>query len=149
MFFIIFLSNILINVDHGTLPGCRDQIEKKLNVKDFEYGILGSLVYVGLTLGSAFATGLFSKGEYIKPTLVVTLLLNAVSLFLFTMTSSFIMISPIRLMIGFFQIFTCIFYPVWCDTYGPERYKSAWLTIMLLASPLGIVLGYALTYYMN
>lgn len=24
IFIVIFLSNILINVDHGTLPGCRD-----------------------------------------------------------------------------------------------------------------------------
>jgi len=27
MFAVVFLSNILINVDHGSLPGCREKIE--------------------------------------------------------------------------------------------------------------------------
>lgn len=38
---------------------------------------------------------------------------------------------------------------MWCDTYGTERQKSFWMTVILLASPLGVVLGYTLTYYMN
>lgn len=38
--------------------------------------------------------------------------------------------------------------PVWADAYGNEKQKSAWLTILLLASPVGVVLGYTLTYYM-
>jgi len=39
--------------------------------------------------------------------------------------------------------------PVWADAYGTEKQKSIWLTVLLLASPLGVVLGYTLTYYME
>ena len=35
--------------------------------------------------------------------------------------------------------------PVWVDTFGNEKQKSAWMTIYLLAAPLGIVFGYAMT----
>lgn len=55
----------------------------------------------------------------------------------------------LRVLIGFFQVFSCVYYPVWADTFGPEKHKTTWLTIMLLAAPLGVVLGYVLTYGMN
>ena len=29
---------------------------------------------------------------------------------------------------------------------APEKYKSLWITFLLLAAPLGIVLGYGVTY---
>lgn len=55
----MFISNIWCNVDHGTLPGGSQEIMESLDINEFKYGILGSVVYGGLTLGAAFATGLF------------------------------------------------------------------------------------------
>ena len=102
LFFLIFFANIMINIDHGTLPGSTKQIERKLNIHDFEFGILGSVVYGGLTIGSAVATMLFSEGEWIKPALAVSLFLNSIALYLFTISPSFIISCMIRGLIGFF-----------------------------------------------
>ena len=38
--------------------------------------------------------------------------------------------------------------PVWADTFAAERQKAAWLTFLILASVLGIVLGFSLTSVM-
>jgi predicted MFS family arabinose efflux permease len=149
VFFLLFFTNILNNVDHGSLPGCFNAIKDKLQVENFGFGILGSIVFVGLIFGSIVASGLFSRGEWIKLTLLVALSLNAVSLYAFTQSSSFYFMVIVRGAIGFFQVFVCIFMPVWVDTYGSESQKSIWLTVNMLASPLGVVLGYTLTYYMN
>ena len=46
---------------------------------------------------------------------------------------------------GLFQVFFCIYFPVWADVYGTELQKSKWLTYLLIASPLGVVMGYGLT----
>jgi uncharacterized membrane protein len=55
----------------------------------------------------------------------------------------------IRFMIGFFQVFICIYMPVWADTFAnSEKQKAAWLTFLILASPLGIVIGFSLTTVM-
>lgn len=149
LFFLIFISNIMINVDHGTLPGSTKQIEEKLGINDFGFGILGSVVYGGLTFGSGLATLLFNKGELIKPTLAASLFCNAICLYVFTTSSSFLISAGLRGVTGFFQCFVTIFYPVWADAYGTEKQKSIWLTVLLLASPLGVVLGYTLTFYMQ
>jgi hypothetical protein len=35
--------------------------------------------------------------------------------------------------------------PVWADIFAKESKKSAWLTFLILAAPLGLVIGFALT----
>jgi predicted MFS family arabinose efflux permease len=139
----------MINIDHGTLPGSTKQIEEKLDINDLGFGILGSVVYAGLTFGSGFATLIFNRGEWIKPTLGTSLIFNAICLYAFTSSSSFLVCVLLRGLTGFMQVFVTIFYPVWADAYGTEKQKSIWLTILLLASPLGVVLGYTLTFYMQ
>mmetsp|Transcript_29990 Transcript_29990/g.45856 ORF Transcript_29990/g.45856 Transcript_29990/m.45856 type:complete len:199 (+) Transcript_29990:390-986(+) len=146
IFVIIFLSSTLVNVDHGALPGISNKIKEKLDIQNFRFGVLGSIVYVGLTLGSAVATGLYSKGSWIKPTLICSLLMNSVFLYLFTMTDNYYFTLFSKGGIGFFQIFVCIYPPVWADTFGTIKLKTVWLTFLLLAAPLGIVIGYSLTY---
>lgn len=120
IFVLVFISNIFINIDHGSLPGCSVQIKEDLNMNDFEFGVLGSVVYGGLTLGSAVATGVFAKSNYVKPALALTLLGNAICIFVFTLTSSFYFDAFLRFCIGFFQVFCCIYMPVWADAFAPE-----------------------------
>lgn len=109
LFALIFFANIMINIDHGTLPGSTKDIETKLDINDFGFGVLGSVVYGGLTIGSAIATIILSKGEWIKPALISSLFMNSLSLYAFTISSNFMISSCLRIMIGFFQVFVCIF----------------------------------------
>jgi sugar phosphate permease len=109
IFVVIFFSNVFINVDHGSLPGCTNQIKADLGIENLEFGILGSIVYGGLTLGSAVATWVYQHDSWIKPTLGLTLLGNALCIYLFTATNSFLLDTYLRFMIGFFQVFACIY----------------------------------------
>ena len=149
VFIVVFLSNIWCNVDHGTLPGGAGQIKQSLGLNDFKFGILGSVVYGGMTLGSAVASATFQKAFLIKPTLYIVVIMNSGCLFLFTISSNFYVCAFLRFMIGFWQVFVAIFMPVWVDMFAHESQKSAWLTFLILASPLGIVLGYSLTSVMT
>jgi len=148
MFILVFVSNILINVDHGSLPGCSVIMKKDLDMTNLQFGMLGSVVYAGMTFGSTAAAGLYEKAKWIKMTLAFTLLLNSVCLVLFTVTDSFYFDGFIRFWIGFFQVFQCIYMPVWADNFAAEKQKAAWLTFLILASVLGIVIGFSLTSVM-
>jgi hypothetical protein len=102
LFAILFLSNVMINIDHGTLPGGSDGIKFKANINNWSFGVLGSIVYLGLTLGSAVASAALSSGGLIKPTIAATLFLNAACLYGFTTTTSFYTMVLIRGLVGFF-----------------------------------------------
>ena len=35
--------------------------------------------------------------------------------------------------------------PVWADGFANEKQKSTWLTILILASPVGVIFGYIIS----
>jgi hypothetical protein len=102
VFFLIFYTNILINVDHGSLPGCSIQIKEDLDLNDFQFGVIGAVVFGGLTFGSIFATAIYSKSNWIKLTLVGSITMNGLALFAFTLTDDFYLDTFLRIVIGFF-----------------------------------------------
>ena len=147
LFFILFGGNVLINIDHGALPGGKDGIEASTSINDWSFGVLGSVVYAGLTVGSLAATSILAHGPAVKPALAITLILNAGCLAAFSLSTTFAVLAFLRGLIGLFQVFCTIYMPVWADAFGKgETQKSIWVTGGLLASPLGVVFGYCLTY---
>lgn len=76
----------------------------------------------------------------------MTVLLNAACLLAFAISQSFMIAIILRFATGFLQIFMCVFGPVWVDRFVPERLKSTYLTLLLLGTPLGVVLGYGLSF---
>jgi len=51
-----------------------------------------------------------------------------------------------RFLTGFSQVFVAIFLPVWSDRRAPnEQAKQCWLTGLLIASTVGVLLGYIIT----
>ena len=51
LFFVVLTMNLLINFDHGVMPAGSVQLKEDLNLSNTEYGWLGSVVFIGLTLG--------------------------------------------------------------------------------------------------
>ncbi len=107
---LIFICNLLINIDHGSIPAATLNLKQDLNIDNVQLGILGSLVFLGLTfgkdiilikfIGSLVATPIFS---YInaKTILIASFTLNGISLILFPLTSNFIVLSLSRFLVGF------------------------------------------------
>ena len=77
-----------------------------------------------------------------KWVLASCLTLNVVSLLVFTMTKEYLVLVLCRIATGLFQVYFCIFLPVWADIYGNETQKSTWLTYLLISNPVGVILGY-------
>jgi hypothetical protein len=51
IFFIILITNLIINMDHGTIPASTAEIKRDLDIGDGSLGVFGSLVYLGNILG--------------------------------------------------------------------------------------------------
>ena len=142
---LLFACNVLVNVDHGTLPGCVEEVKSKLKIENVGFGSLGTAVYAGLTVGSAMGTKIYQKTTWIKVLLAVSMSFNGIFLISFALTSTLWANLFIRFLTGMFQVYICIFTPVWADTYGSEKLKNIWITVLLLSSPLGIFFGFMLT----
>ena len=138
------LSSLLVNIDHGILPGASSDMKEYMGINNFGFGALGTIVYAGLTVGAITGMHVFSNYKYIKQILVGSIGALSIILLAFTLTDIFWLNLILRLIAGFLEIFIIIYAPVWADTFGSEETKSIWLSISLLASPVGIFTGFIL-----
>lgn len=100
--------DILINVDHGCIPAATVVMKMDLHLDNFQLGTLGSMVFLGLTVGSAFATQVFQMVSE-KKILIYSLILNIISVGFFCWTRQFWALNLSRFICGFAQVFTCIY----------------------------------------
>ena len=104
MLFSLFLfMTTLVNVDHGIVPAATDDIEKDLKIGETQLGLFGSLVFLGNLIGSIFSFALMNKYNR-KLLLVVSLILNGVCLYTFTLTTAYWFLVINRIVVGIFQV---------------------------------------------
>ena len=140
----IFFLDILINVDHGALPSASVVLKDDLNLSNVQFGSLGSLVFLGLVMGSVCATFMLNLFTF-KTILMFSFLGNGIGLLLFTATREFYLMGLARFMSGFFQIFLTIYIPLYADQFGTPTSKPLMMSLILVAGPIGVVTGYGLT----
>ena len=55
LFLVVLLLNLLINFDHGVMPAAAIRMQEDLDLNNMQFGWLGSIVFIGLTLGKLSA----------------------------------------------------------------------------------------------
>ena len=148
IFSLFIVLNLLMNFDHGTVPAATEQLRNYLDLDDSELGLFGSLVFLGVIIGSLISLTIINTFNR-KYILMVCLILCGLSLFLFTKTKNYILLCIDRVIIGIFQAFISIYLPLWCDQFGVERRKTLMLALIQVVGPLGVLVGYIVTTLLN
>lgn len=146
VFAYIFFLDVLINVDHGAVPAALSDISEDLGMDETKMGVMGSMVFFGLFIGSISASFILYVFQH-KTIIWMSLCLNGASLWIFTMESNFIYMCISRILTGFSQIFITIYIPIYIDAYATQKQKSFLLSWVLVMPPIGVVVGYAMTSY--
>ena len=82
----------------------------------------------------------------VKCVLITCILAQAVVILGFAFSQgNFWVMAFCRYFTGLFQVFISIYAPIWSDTYAPEESKARWITLIMVATPGGMVTGYLLT----
>lgn len=149
VFLLNFLCTLLCNLDHGSLPGFSVEIKDKMNIHNFGFGMLGTAVYLGLTIGSLVGAKIFQYPAFTKITLIIAMSFNGLSLLAFIFVKDYKLAMALRFFTGFSQVYFCIYSPVWADTYGTERGKSFWITLYVICVPMGVFLGFSFASVLN
>lgn len=67
----------------------------------------------------------------------------------FVFTNNFDILIVTRFFSGIFGVIFVIYFPVWIDLCAPPKSQTMWIFIYFLTEPLGVFLGFALTYGFN
>lgn len=106
-------------------------------------GFLGSIVYLGIVLVGTLAGHLYLRFNSKLLTLVALVLLEC-TLALFVLSDHKWTAYVSRFLVGSFQVFLLVYYPVWIDKFGGNS-KTLWLTLLQICVPVGIFAGYGIT----
>jgi predicted MFS family arabinose efflux permease len=141
---ILFLFNILNNVDHGALPSGISDMQEDFGLPTFKMGHFGSLVFLGLASGSLCVSMLVGIINW-KTLLMCSFVGNGVGLFLYSASSDYFILCFARWLSGFNQAFLVVYMPLYIDAFTSRESKSLWMSNNLLAPPLGVMIGYGIT----
>ena len=103
MYVVACFANLVINLDHGILPACTQEIMRDLHIDELGLGLLGTVVYVGLLLGS-ITSGPLLQNYSCKKIIAGSTLGNIISLFIFPISENFFLLCLSRGLVGFFQV---------------------------------------------
>ena len=140
VFYLYLISNILISMDHGSIPASVNEL-RQLTSYDQSIGLFGSLVYFGSILGSLISFSLINTFD-IKLLILISLLGNSVCLFTFVVIENIPFLFFNRVLVGILQSFITIYMPVWCNQFGLQSNRNFMIALIQLVSPLGIFFGY-------
>lgn len=98
---ILFASNFCVNIDMGILPACTLKMSQELGLETAEFGLLGSIVFVGQVVGCLVAAVMFRKVDE-KLVIPIGLFLNLLTLLFFTLFNDYWSMLLIRGFTGLF-----------------------------------------------
>ena len=140
VFILYLISNILISMDHGSIPASINEL-RQLTSYDQSIGLFGSLVYFGNIIGSMIFFNLINTLNR-KVLLLISLLGNSVCLFTFVIIENIPFLFFNRVLVGMLQAYITIYMPVWCNQFGFISQRNYMIALIQLVSPIGIFLGY-------
>ena len=140
VFIFYLISNILISMDHGSIPASINEL-RQLTSYDQSIGLFGSLVYLGNIFGSMIFFTYINTFDR-KLLLLISLLGNSICLFTFVFIENIPFLFFNRVLVGMLQAYITIYMPVWCNQYGLKSQRNYMIALIQLVSPIGIFLGY-------
>lgn len=147
LFFSFVATQAISNLDTGAccvlfaFPA--GQVTAEFDLSAVHVGAVGSVMYVGHTLG-CFLGGSLIQRYHPKYLLICSLLLNVLCLTSFSLSSSFGLFIAARFVSGIVSALIVVYGPVWVDEFSDAGTTSLWLGLVQGGVAIGVMLGYVI-----
>ena len=135
------LINAVMMMDSGLFSSASSIIKKTLKINDQLFGLFGSCNHSGRIIGTIIFMIIFNKFNR-KYLLLLPLYINTLALFSFTITNIISILFIARVLNGLCTAFGFIYFPIWIDQFGIQTKKTMMMSMIQMAPPIGLVLGY-------
>ena len=140
---IYLLISIIISMDTGLFTSASTKIKESLQIDDKKFGLFGSFIHFGRIFGTIIFMFIFNILNR-KNLLIIAFFFDCFSIFCFTITDNIIILFISRILNGFCSSFGLIYFPIWIDQFGIQSKKTIMMTLLQMAFPIGMIIGYAI-----
>lgn len=145
---LILLASIFSAIDGTIFNTAITWVKADLNFTNEDYGLFSSMLFFGKIVGAfsfIFLLNIINR----KYLFILSLLVTAGGMTIYSICSVKYILYTVRSILGFFNVFFIIYFPVWIDQYGIRKYKTLMLTSIQITMPLGGILGSVMGTYLH
>jgi MFS family permease len=136
---------ITANFDAGVLPACVGEVMVEFGLDYGVAGFLGSLVYVGMVIGTPVAGYYLTNTTFQNRLIAGAAALNSIATLMFAFANTHTTLYIGRTLMGVSQGCIFVYAPVWVDEFSPAAAQGIWMAGLQGAVVVGIVAGYVTT----
>ena len=145
LMFVIFLGlSFSQSMDQGAVAGNTKEIKRHFHIDDLRLGTLGSIVFIGNTIGCILTFCLINRVNR-KYLMLIASTITCINYFIFTQIKFYPLILLCRFLSGMTQSYNAIYLPVWCDQFGIYKNRALFIALGQIVSPLGYISGYVIS----
>lgn len=145
---LILLASVFSAIDGTIFNTAITWVKADLNFTNEDYGLFSSMLFFGKIIGAFIFIFLLNIVNR-KYLFILSMLVTAGGMVVYTMCSVKFILYTVRSILGFFNVFFIIYFPVWIDQYGIRKYKTLMLTSIQITMPLGGILGSVMGTYLH
>jgi len=143
LFKYIAQTGMFVYMESGAIPAMLNTLQDKFKLNYFQLGLLGSIVYLTLSMGCP-VYGYLYRHYNAKVILGPSILVNNLTMIFFALCptewpNTFI---ALRALIGLSQAALTVYVPVWIDEFAPDGSHATWMAYLQASTPFGIMFGY-------
>lgn len=138
------MLKVMTSYDNGAFSavlGVEDGLLQELSMTMGDVGTLGSIVFVGNTVGCLLA-GYLADLLSSRIVLIAAMAIHTEATLLFAMSESFVTCCIARVLIGLTLAAVVVLSVVWIEDHAPTSSSSTWMALNNVGVPIGTALGY-------
>ena len=141
LFFIIVSTEFFMNNSGGLLSSSSVIIKRQFNIKDKEFGLLGTSQGIGRVIGNLLYI-YFNNKLSAQVILSFSMITKGALAILFKFSKDFNLLVFVRGIVAVFRMPPSIYCGVWIDQFGIQKYKTVMMSTIPMVQTGGKMLGF-------
>ena len=141
LFFIIVSTEFFMNNSGGLLSSSSVVIKRQFNIKDKEFGLLGTSQGIGRVMGNLLYI-YFNNKLSAQVILSFSMITKGALAILFKFSKDFNLLVFVRGIVAVFRMPPSIYCGVWIDQFGIQKYKTVMMSTIPMVQTGGKMLGF-------
>lgn len=141
LFFIIVSTEFFMNNSGGLLSSSSVVIKRQFNIKDKEFGLLGTSQGIGRVIGNLLYI-YFNNKLSAQVILSFSMITKGALAILFKFSKDFNLLVFVRGIVAIFRMPPSIYCGVWIDQFGIQKYKTVMMSTIPMVQTGGKMLGF-------